>query len=829
MKQYLNVDTYGNTILHRWYEDGQRFSEKVDYMPTFFVTSKSPASKFKTIYGDPLEPIKPGTMKDCREFIEQYKGISGFQVCGNEKFTYQFISDNYIKEPSFEHNNLNVVSIDIETMCEKSFPDIENPEEEILLITIKFKDTYYTFGSREYKNDRSDVVYTHCDSEDELLDKFITKWKEIDPDVVTGWNINFFDMPYLINRIKKIFDLPTAKKLSPWGLLSEKRIEIKGKDVQTYYITGICILDYYELYKKFTYENQSSYKLGDIAMEELGETKWDNPFDSLHEFYTNDWQNFVNYNIRDVYLVDKLEAKMKLIELCVFMAYDAYVNFDDVFSQVRTWDSIIFNHLIKKNIVIPVQSGTPPAESFEGAFVKDPILGFNEWVVSFDVASMYPHLIMELNLSPETISRDRKTLTVHDLLFKKIDTLDIKKNNMTLAANGTMYDRSKQGFMPELMQKLYDDRTTYKKEMIAAKKKLELDKDNKDLINQIARCNNYQMARKIQLNSAYGAMSNRFFRLYDIRIAEAITLSGQLSIQWVANSLNKYLNEILNTNSDYVIAIDTDSNYLTLKTLVDKCFEGKNPTKEQVVDFIDAICKKEIEPFIKTQFESLGDYLNSYKKCLVMKRESIADKGIWTAKKKYVLNVYDNEGVRYKKPELKVIGIEVKRSSTPAICREKLERAIELIMTTDVTAVKEFVQGFKKEFDKATIRDIAFPRGCNGIGEYGDSDRVYKKGTPIHVRAALLYNKYLKKLGLERKFESIYEGDKIKFLYLRTPNPIQENVIAFVTTLPKEFNLDQYADYDLQFEKTFMDPLDAILTSIKWDIETKATLEEFFG
>ena len=565
-----------------------------------------------------------------------------------------------------------------------------------------------------------------------------------------------------------------------------------------------------------------------IAQVELGQKKLDHSeFDTFKDFYRGNWKKFVDYNIIDVELVDRLEDKMKLIELALTMAYTAKVNYIDVMFQVRTWDTIIYNYLKKRNIVIPPKNRTDKSDKYAGAYVKEPIPGKYDWVVSFDLNSLYPHLIMQYNLSPETLlSKKHPSASIERLLYKKeqLDNLD----GVALCANGTMYDTTFQGFLPKLMEKIYEERTIYKKKMIEAKKSYEKT-PSVELKKEIARCNNIQMARKIQLNSAYGAIGNEHFRYYRLEIAEAITTSGQLSIRWIGNKMNKYLNRVLKTEDvDYVIASDTDSMYLNLGPLVDRVYEGREKTDQGVVAFLDKICQLEFEPYIESSYQELADYLNAYEQKMVMARENISSKGIWTAKKRYILNVWDSEGVRYEKPKMKIMGLETQRSSVPQYFRDRLLDAFEIIIDGTNEDISNFITKVKKETKEQDYSDIAFPRGVNGLEKYKDPTDIYSKGTPIHVRGALLYNYYLKKYKIEHKHQKIQEGEKIKYMYLKTPNPIHENAISFFGELPKEFGVEKYVDYNVQFEKSFYEPLKTVLQCIGWLPDARVSLLQFF-
>jgi DNA polymerase elongation subunit (family B) len=392
-----------------------------------------------------------------------------------------------------------------------------------------------------------------------------------------------------------------------------------------------------------------------------------------------------------------------------------------------------------------------------------------------------------------------------------------------------MYRKDVRGFLPELMEKMYQDRVIFKKKMIDAKKEYEKTK-NKELVKEIARCNNIQMAKKISLNSAYGAIGNQYFRYYKLANAEAITLSGQVSIRWIEMKMNDYLNKLLKTDIvDYVIASDTDSIYLNMGPLVETVFKGREKTTESIVSFLDKVCQMELEKYIESSYKELAEYLNAYDQKMQMKRENIADRGIWTAKKRYILNVWDSEGVRYEEPKLKMMGIEAVKSSTPAPCRKMIKDALKLMMSGTEDEVIDFIENARKKFKSLPPEQIAFPRSASDVTKYQSSSNIYAPKTPIHIRGALLFNHYIKQNKLTNKYSLIQNGEKVKFIYLKKPNSIHENIISFIQEFPKELNLDKYIDYDLQFEKAFLEPLRAILDAIGWKTEHTVNLESFFA
>jgi DNA polymerase elongation subunit (family B) len=823
----------GDHFLVRGYENGRHFMNREKFNPTLFVPSKK-TTKYKTLDGEYVESINPGTVRECREFVKKYENVENFKIFGNTGYIYQYISDIYKEdEIKFDISKIKLTTLDIEVASENGFPDVANAAEEILLITIQDYTTKQirTWGQGPFQNKQQNVIYKSFTNERDLLTDFINWWmiEENTPEVISGWNSELYDIPYLVRRLERVIGEKLMKRISPWGLITENEIYISGRKHISYDVGGIAQLDYLNLYKKFTYKAQESYRLDYIAEVELGQKKLDHSeFDTFKDFYTNGWQKFVEYNIIDVELVDKLEDKMKLIELAITMAYDAKVNYGDVFSQVKMWDVIIYNYLKKRNIVIPPKNKSEKNEKYAGAYVKEPLPGMYDWVVNFDLNSLYPHLLMQFNISPETLVDERHpTVTVNKILSQELNFDEYK--DYAVCPNGAMYRKDVRGFLPELMEKMYDDRVIFKNKMIEAKKKYEK-KKSKELEKEIARCNNIQMARKIQLNSAYGAIGNQYFRYYKLANAEAITLSGQVAIRWIENKVNRYLNKVLKTSEvDYVIASDTDSIYLHMGPLVETVYEGREKTTESIVSFLDKVCKVELEKYIESCYQELADYVNAYEQKMQMKRENIADRGIWTAKKRYILNVWDSEGVRYEEPKLKIMGIEAVKSSTPAPCRQMIKDALKLMMNGEEDDVINFIEKCRATFNQLPPEQVAFPRTASDIRKYQSSNSIYIKGTPIHVRGALLFNHHIKENKLTKKYSLINNGEKIKFLYLKKPNTIHENVISFIQDFPRELNLDKYVDYELQFDKSFVEPLKTILQSFGWRVEKTSSLESFFS
>jgi DNA polymerase elongation subunit (family B) len=840
---YTNVAAVGNNIFYRGVKDGRRIKLKIAYEPTLFLRSNK-TTTFKSLEGVYLEPMKFESMREARDFVKRYDEVQGFEVYGNSSYQYAFIADEQKGMVEWSMEELSIAVIDIEVGSENGFPDPYQANEAITAIAVRqLNGDTAVYGCGDYKNDDETVTYHKCRDEYDLCKKFLSDWNSNPPDVISGWNIKFFDIPYLVNRFTKLFGEDETRKLSPWGLINSRKAVVNNRELTAYEFVGISTLDYIELYRWYAPggKSQESYRLDNIAQVELGEGKISyDEFENLHQLYRLNYQKFIEYNIKDVDLILKLENKLKLIELGLTLAYDTKTNYEDIFAQTRMWDALIYNYLLDKNIVVPPKVTKSKSEAFEGAYVKDPQTGMHPWVASFDLNSLYPHLMMQYNISPETLVQPTdytdemrniimNTVSVDKLLTKEVN-LD-KLEGATITPNGQFFRTDKQGFLPKMLEEMYIDRSKFKKMMIQAKKDYEVETDSfkrKELKNKIARYDNLQLAKKVSLNSAYGALGSQYFRFYDLRMALGVTTAGQLSIRWIEHKINQYMNGLLKTNDDYVIASDTDSIYLKLGPLVDKMYKDTTDVNK-VIAFMDKVCEDKIQPFIDKSYQELATYVHAYDQKMQMKREGLSNKGIWTAKKRYILNVYNNEGVQYKEPQMKVMGLEMVKSSTPSAIREKMRLSIKLMINGTEDDIHTFIDEFRKAFKAMPPEEVSFPRGMNGLKEYSDAATLYKKGTPIHVKGAILYNSKLKQLKLDKKYPLIQEGEKIKFSYLKQPNPMKDMVISYPNRLPPEFGLQEYIDYDLQFEKAFLEPIKVILDQIGWSTEKRNSLESFFN
>lgn len=834
---YTDVQRHKNKLLVRGYDTGVRFQEEVHYKPYLFVEGGAyeAADDYQTVLGQSVTRVDFKSMWEANDFYKMRRN-AGINVYGLTNFVYPYINDAFPGQLEVGMERIRIGTLDIEVGSEKGFPNQNDATEPVTAITVHFKDTFITLACGEFETDRKDIAYIQCDSEYLLLRKFVRIWEEMDLDVVTGWNIEFFDIPYLVNRIRKVLGQTWADRLSPWGIVKEREVEM-GKSQKTYDLYGIGVLDYLRVYKKFSYIPQESYRLDNVANVDLGTGKIDySEYASLHTLYRENHQKFIEYNIRDVELVLGLEKKHALLALCILLTFDSKINFGDVFTPMRVWDVIIHNYLIDRNQVVDPSpwERAESDEQYEGAYVKDPQVGMHEVVVSDDVTSLYPSLIVQHNISPETyagqlddhgFSISREQLYKHLMARREMpgDLLHyVEEKNLTLCANGSLWKKDRRGTFPELVKKIMDGRKVYKKQMLEAKARFEKTKDIKDEY-EAQRFKVLQHVRKIQINSLYGCLGTKYFRWYRLEAAEAITITGQFAIQWMEADVNKLLRSHTGTQEDFVIAMDTDSIYLRLASL----FEKKSTFVEMIPE-VEAFCDTHIEPMFDSSALELMNMLMGMEQAVFMKRECIADKAIWTGKKHYVLNVFVDEGVVYKEPKLKLVGIEAIRTSTPAICRDMIKESLNLIMRGTQDELLEKVREYRKRYFEARFEEMALNSTANNLARYYDPISVYKSKTPVHVKGALFYNRAIASMRLDQKYPFIKEGEKIKYAYLKEPNILETKVVSVPGAMPEEFRLETYIDREKMFEVTYLNPMSKLAHAAGWVLEKITTLDELF-
>lgn len=853
MDFYTNISSSGSKILYRGITNGKQVIERTDFKPVLFLLSKDKETEYKGIHGEPMDKLEFSCLKEARDFVKSYEEVQNFEIHGSQRFPYAYLNERFPSEVPWDSKYINVGIIDIEVASADGFPNIETANQEITAISLATNNRFVTLACGDFQDQYDFIKYIKCKDEVELLERFLDIWVEEALDVISGWNIQWFDIPYLVNRIIKLFGEKSALKLSPWKSVRKKTEMVRGRLQSKYVLLGIATLDYFDLYRKFAPkgETKESYKLDFIANEELGEGKLSyDEYGTLHLLYLNDFQRFISYNQVDCILIQKLDKKLKLFDLVFNIAYMSKTNYEDVFAQVRMWDVMITNKLLKEKVVVPPMKVSEKDYSYVGAYVKDPKLGLHKWIASFDATSLYPNLIIQFNISPETFVEpedyppeikwlvSKNSISVESMLEKKIDTSILKKYNLTMTPNGQFFRTTKRGFLAEMMDELQKGRRFNKDKMIEAEKELEevkkLANDSPlipDIEAKIAKYKGLQNALKTNLNSCYGAIGSGFFRHYDIRQAAAITTAGQYVIQTAEKEVNKYLNKLLSTEDrDYCVASDTDSLFICFDELVCQTFGKKIENPRKVIDFLDRVCKVKIQPFLDKVFAEVIGYTNAIEQRMFMKRETLSDKGIWTAKKRYVLNVWYSEGVRHNEPEMKVVGLEIVRSSTPTSCKKKLKEALKIVLNEDNDSIIKFIKEYREEFTKLELNDISFPRTVNGISKYSTVSGDILNKCPVHVRGSVIYNNLVKKMELEKKYRLLKEGEKIKFVYLKTPNILFcSNIISFFDQIPEEFHLEKYIDYETQFEKAFLGPLKNILDVIGWKTEKTQSVLDFFS
>lgn len=949
---YTSVVQHRNKMLVRGIDvDGNAFIREDSFSPKMYIQSDDVNSKFKGIDGTPLQEKTFKTISELRKYKKQFDDVSNFRLDGQDNYIFQYISETYPQEIKYNPKLIRVFNIDIEVessiIMDNSkiknvlyagtggFPHPLESKHPITLIGIedsitkRYKIFGFGNGKDEYTKKRhlenikrgdqgtlhpDQIDYITCDNERDLLVKFLQYWITNYPDVVTGWNTNGFDFPYIAKRIEIILGEDISKRLSPHGLVDLFEDEDKyGNIVLKCKIKGINMLDYMDLYKKFNYVEPDNYKLDTIASTELGETKLSyEESGNLRNLFRDDIQRYTEYNAVDILCVSRLDNKLKFIDLVYQIAYYAKVPFETVLGTIGSWDSIIYNHLKSQNIIIPQKKiNKSKTRKFAGAYVRNPITGKHKWVSAFDLNSLYPHLIMNYNIGVETlvpfeklpdeVKEWRRNLFMYDfdedgdpvvdgdrgrfawlerLSNKEIDLSFLKKYNLTFAPSGEFFETGKTSFLSYLMKDNYDKRKIVKKCQLRYEQELiwmqgqldgksfseittleqiennrtlnELDSKffynhedsievvkNKIFItsNEIARTESLQMALKILLNSGYGALGNEYSRYFDLRIAESITLGGQANIVYIANKINDEVNKLNKTDIDNRIYGDTDSVYISFVETVNIYTEkfkqkyGKEPTKTEICDWLDNCISSHFEPYIERVYTEFGEYQNTPVQAMKMAREVISDESVFIRKKGYIMNVLDNEGVRYSadKPKVKVTGMDAIRSSTPEVCRHKLKEAYKVMLFGEESSLQEFISEFKKEHRKLSAHQIAKNSSANNLLKYTCEDgNIAIKGTPAAVKGALYYNDYSTRI-LGNEFEPILEGEKVKYLCLKEPNLLRNKAVSFPVFLDKKLGLDEDIDYEKMFNDTFIKPLEPVMGILGWTAEPVGTLEDMFS
>ena len=867
MNHYTSFFRRGNKVYIRELVQGQteREMRTIDYMPYLYIPCSESESntKYKNLAGQHLKEVQFQSISSLRAYTDSVNG----SLYGYPRHEYACVDNEYpTEEITYNFNDLRVVYLDIEVNSDTHYSSVENPDQAVILMQLQMGEMCYILGTKFYESYDDKLIYIQCKDEVDMLKKFVRLFRKLDPDIISGWNSSGYDIPYLKTRCDMLEIPDVFKRLSPFNQINESDEIVFGKPQLRVELMGIQHLDYIHLIKKFDLKKYENYKLGTVAQEILKKTKVE--FEgSLSDLYVTDYNEFVRYGLVDTQLVKEIEDEKNLIQLVVMVAYMDKVNFVDSYSQVRMWDNKFMVYLkhhynVQVPYVIAKESSDFEEEEegkFEGAYVFEPIPKKYSNIMSDDVQSLYPSIIIASNASPETY-RGNHDKNVEFFLQDQTEYQKyLKENDYSSLANGSVFSRKKQGFVPEIIDSVFRMRVKAKEVMTQAKKdaaviEKELQKRGVHLefssktdielkamlvdLYTIASINKIkQNALKVKINSAYGALGNPYFRFYQRDIAEGITLTGQTLLKTVIPQLNILLEKFhSDANWAKVIYGDTDSIYYSLDGVVQK-YVPATATIEERVEFMDRFHKKYIQPVIAMHTQSLHDKLNVFENRLKFVRDVIADTGIFLAKKRYMLQVWDAEGVRYAEPEQKLMGIDAVKSSTPKYCREKIKQAIDIMFNHNNDELIDFLVATEREFKKLPVEQIAFPRGISDIEKYtiesaandffgdeNDATIEAKKGCPIHVKASIFHNKLLMEKGLDTRVPLITNGDKIKFCYLKNPNPIANNSIAFDDKLPVEFGLHKYLDYKLQYEKSFLDGIKAITNVIGWTTERNNAL-----
>lgn len=837
---YTNVKRVGNNILLRAIKNDRRISKKIPFNPSLFIEDEN-SKIYKSLFNKKLKEIKFDSINDSNEFLQNHKDIENVTLYGSSDYVCQYMESIYANNQiDYDFTKLNIISLDIETTTNHGKVDLETTPEEITIITVKnFQTKQITsFGIFDFTIDEEKIkkillesnskvklnlkkfVYHKCSSEKDLLTSFLEFISNEHPDIITGWSVKYFDIPYIIKRSYLLLEEHQTNRLSHWNKIKESVVEKNNRLEITYEIVGTEILDYLDLYKKFIFVRPENYKLDTISEEELGQRKLKSGYNKFKDFYTKDPYKFVIYNLIDVELIDLLEEKLKLIQLATEIAYESKVNFSDVYSPIKVWDNIIYHYMMEKKIV-PNLYNKNENKSIIGGYVQEPIPGMYDWCMAFDATSLYPSIFMAFNMSPDTLIETKHYSK--EITYDSIDEFDNLEYSLT--GNGYFYKRDKQGLFPEIIEYFFKKRQIAKKEMLKTENEYNQTL-NKSLENKISSLHNKQMAIKILLNSLYGASANPYFRFFDLRIAEGITITARLILQYVKKHTDIYLSKLLKNEKEYVIYCDTDSVHLCLKDIVEKNY--KNNTDREICNILSKIGEDLISKKIEKICSNLGDRLNMFDKSkLSFKREFIATRGVYIAKKRYCLNVLNSEGVDYDPPKLKTMGVEIVRSSSPKYVRKKMKEAVDIILNKTEDDLIQFVEQVKNEWYKLPYQTIAFPRTANNISRYYDKDTRWKIRTPVHVKASIIFNELLKIHNINDT-EYIQDGNRMMFIYIKEPNPFNNNAIAYIDEIPEVFNIIKYIDYDTMFEKAFLQPLKAIINASGLKIEKTNTLDDLF-
>lgn len=886
MKFYTSYLRNKNDLLVRGYDGNKQFFEKHALAPSFYIPDPLNTNpKYHSFYGKKLKKIDFENSWDAGKYRKENKDIDLHELP-----FFEYVKIHELFNSDHDISKVKTAIIDIETKVGKdadgnpdfydSFPNVLNPCHEILLITTIIGSNVHVYTIDFDTINEDEIIetvrkelppgvsidninfkFTYFKNDKLLLQSFIRLMQTERPDILSGWNSNGFDIPYIANRIVKLLGRSALELLSPFGVVDSRVYEKFGKEQVEYKIGGIELLDYLDLYKKFELSPRPNYKLETISQIELGAGKLD--YDgTFREFYSNEYQKFVAYNIIDVILVHALDKALSFIEVALDIAYSSLCVYSDVFRVTRIWDNIIANYCRENDVLVPTDFKHEHA-GYQGAFVKPTIPGKYPIIASFDIGSLYPSLIMQNNISPETLIPESQTLplTTQDVMEKNKYYKDAIKNarelNATLSSNGSLFSKEKIGYIPTLIEIYADERFAAKRKMSAWAKLREyakvnlrennysesssgdvdfntldfggVDKLDKDTLIKFIdhatitehRFDKKQHAKKILINSLYGVLGTQYFRFFNVKCAEAITLTGQTCTAQSFDVVNTFMQDLLKTDTDYSVASDTDSVYVNLTDLISMMYNTTDVSK--VLDKIVKLTDNVIGDKLTSRYNQFAEDLNSVSNRIIMNREVIGS-AVFVAKKNYTIMVYDDEGLRLAEPKLKVTGLEAVKSSTPTFFQKKLMECYKLLFQSDEEVIHKKVEEIYSDTMNLPPGALAGVSTANNIEKYFTT-HGFMKGTPKHIKGVLSYNRLIKGSELYQPIES---GDKVSIIQLTEPNPLRSPVLAYSSNFPSDLIDESYIDKESDYEKYFVKPLNRVLDILQWNHKYEASLDDLF-
>jgi DNA polymerase elongation subunit (family B) len=822
--------------LFTWDDNGTRVAIDMSYNPYIYTET--------TLKGDATSifetPLRKKIFKDTRHRNNYIKECGTNRVFENLRPEQQFLIDTFWKKNDdleFSKHPLRIQYIDIEVYCPDVFPTPEEAAQPINIITVydTLDSCFYTWGTKRLEKKIKNCEYVYCETEQQLLECYLNYVSRSQPDVISGWNSEGFDIPYIVNRCARVLGEDSIKKLSPVeNIYSRLTTGAFGKQQQRWYISGVSCVDYLDIYKKFSIGLRESYKLDAIAELELGSNKVDYGNTNLSSLADDDWQLFVEYNVQDVNLLVELEDKLRYLELLRMLAYTGLTTIESAMGTLSVITGATVIKARSKNLVVPTFIKDQINNSkYEGAYVGEPQRGFQHDVISFDANSLYPNTMISLNLSPETkvgkiTHKDDeyvyiKHVTGKDFKLTHTGFMDfVKKEDIAISRAKILFTQKKKGIMPEIVDGIYQQRVEVKKQLKKLKLRLsKMDKNAPDydvIQRQADQLDIKQFTLKILINTVYGYFGNKHAPIGDPDIARSITLTGQAVIKKSNDILRDYVDKTGVPGADPVIYNDTDSSYISIARIMKSLgepFSHEGKITQSAYDHAQAV-----EDHLNMEITKWSNsVLNSNDSRFVFKRECMSDVGVFLQKKRYVLHVLDDEGIPVDK--YKYTGVEVVRSTIPAPIKPYIKQIIETMMSTESRS--ETNEVFLKAYDifkDLPVEDYSFVMGISDYEKYAHrcNGFVTAKGMPAHVKAAYHYNMLLEKLGLSGIYETIDTGDKVRFFYVTQPNKYGINAIAYKYYYPKEFKSVFEPDKEKMFEKIIYSIIERFYESVDWKL-----------